>query len=366
MVTVDDGHGGTVNVTVLVIVTPVNDPAVIGGDAAGAVTEDAASPNLSDTGTLTISDTDAGEASFQTTGITSAPGTLGSLSITSAGVWTYTMPNASVQYLAAGETKTETFTVHAADGTAHNVVVVVTGVNDAAVIGGDAAGAVTEDTASPILSDTGTLTISDADTGEASFLTTGITSAPGTLGSLSITSAGVWTYTVPNASVQYLAAGETKTEAFTVHAADGTAHNVVVVVTGVKRRGRHRGDAAGAVTEDTASPILSDTGTLTISDADTGEASFLTTGITSAPGTLGSLSITSASVWTYTVPNASVQYLAAGETKTETFTVHAADGTAHNGWSSSPASTTRPLSAVTPQARSPKTPLRPPSATPER
>ena len=45
------------------------------------------------------------------------------------------MPNASVQYLAAGETKTETFTVHAADGTAHNVVVVVTGVNDAPVPG---------------------------------------------------------------------------------------------------------------------------------------------------------------------------------------------------------------------------------------
>ena len=148
-------------------------------------------------------------------------------------MWTYTVPNADVQYLKAGETKTETFTVKAADGTTHDVVVVITGVNDAAVIGGDAAGAVTEDTATPTLSDTGTLTISDADTGEASFQTTGITSAPGTLGSLSITSAGVWTYTVPNADVQYLNPGESKTETFTVRTTDGTTRDVVVVIHGV-------------------------------------------------------------------------------------------------------------------------------------
>ena len=233
-------------------------PAVISGDAAGAVTEDAASPNLSDTGTLTITDPDAGEASFQTTGITASVGALGSLSITSAGVWTYTMPNASVQYLAAGETKIETFTVKSADGTSHNVVVVITGVNDAAVIGGDAAGAVTEDAASPNLSDTGTLTISDTDHRSGLVPDHRHHRQRGCAGSLSITSAGVWTYTVPNASVQYLAAGETKTETFTVKSADGTSHNVVVVVTGVNDAAVIGGDAAGAVTEDAASPTLSD------------------------------------------------------------------------------------------------------------
>ncbi|MBT5791856.1 MAG: DUF4347 domain-containing protein, partial [Gammaproteobacteria bacterium] len=199
--TTNTSQSNTLDITV----TPVSDAAVIGGDNSGAVTEDAATPTLTDTGTLTITDADAGEASFQTTGITASSGALGSLSITSAGVWTYDVANADVQYLKDGETKTETFTVLATDGTSHTVTVTITGINDAAVIGGDNSGAVTEDAATPTLTDTGTLTITDADTGEvASFQTTGITASSGALGSLSITSAGVWTYDVANADVQYL------------------------------------------------------------------------------------------------------------------------------------------------------------------
>ena len=320
----------TSSTTLVVTITGTNDLPVIAGDAIGAVTEDAATPTLSDTGTLTISDADTGESVFQTTGITASPGALGSLAITSGGVWTYTVANAAVQYLKNGETKVETFTVLAADGTPHNVVVTITGTNDLPVIAGDAIGAVTEDAATPTLSDTGTLTISDADTGESVFQTTGITASPGALGSLAITSGGVWTYTVANAAVQYLKNGETKVETFTVLAADGTPHNVVVTITGTNDLPVIAGDAIGAVTEDAATPTLSDTGTLTISDADTGESVFQTTGITASPGALGSLAITSGGVWTYTVANAAVQYLKNGETKVETFTVLAADGTPHN------------------------------------
>ncbi|MEN3813142.1 VCBS domain-containing protein [Chromobacterium piscinae] len=64
-----------------------------------------------------------------------------------------------------GETRTEVFTVYSQDGTSHDITVVVTGVNDAAVITGNDAGA---------------------------------------------------------AKVQYLGQGETRTEVFTVYSQDGT------------------------------------------------------------------------------------------------------------------------------------------------
>ncbi len=62
-------------------------------------------------------------------------------------MWTYTAANnqAAIQALGAGDTLTDTFTVTSLDGTTHIVTVTITGVNDAAVIGGDAAGSVTED-----------------------------------------------------------------------------------------------------------------------------------------------------------------------------------------------------------------------------
>ncbi|WP_282340859.1 retention module-containing protein [Pseudomonas sp. PS02288] len=235
--TISDGHGGTDTATATITIIGTNDAPLIAGDDASAVVEDAANPVLTDAGTLTIADADAGQSVFQTTGITASNGALGSLSITAAGAWTYSVANADVQYLKAGEVKTETFTVRSADGTPHDIVVTITGTNDGATIAGDDRGAVTEDASNPTLTDSGTLAITDPDTGldgsgEASFQTTGITASNGALGSLSITSAGVWTYNVANADVQYLKAGEVKTETFTVLSADGTPHDIVVTVTG--------------------------------------------------------------------------------------------------------------------------------------
>ncbi|MGQ5525759.1 VCBS domain-containing protein, partial [Chitinimonas sp. PSY-7] len=58
---------------VAITVTGTDDVPVIAGKAIGAVTEDVAVGStglLTDSGTLTISDADTGQASFQTTGIT--------------------------------------------------------------------------------------------------------------------------------------------------------------------------------------------------------------------------------------------------------------------------------------------------------
>src|SRR5947207_3174747 len=93
---------------------------------------------------------------------TTEPGTVG---------WTYQVSNAATQYLAAGQTATEKFTVTISDGHSGGTVdqlvtVTITGTNDAPTItvaGTDADGAVTEDATTPSLSDTGTIAFNDVD-----------------------------------------------------------------------------------------------------------------------------------------------------------------------------------------------------------
>ncbi|AVH67137.1 beta strand repeat-containing protein [Nostoc sp. 'Peltigera membranacea cyanobiont' N6] len=229
----DNGKGGTSTATVNLTINGVNDVATITGTATKSVTEDTATPNLTATGSLTVSDADAGQNIFNTT-VTSATGNLGSLSITNAGAYSYSVANSAVQFLGAGQTKAETFTVKSVDGTAtQNIVVTINGVNDVATITGTATKSVTEDTATPNLTATGSLTVSDADAGQNIFNTT-VTSATGNLGSLSITNAGAYSYSVANSAVQFLGAGQTKAETFTVKSVDGTAsQNITVTINGV-------------------------------------------------------------------------------------------------------------------------------------
>jgi VCBS repeat-containing protein len=126
-VTVSDGHGGTVDSVVTINVTPVNDPAVIGGTATGSVQEDT---TLTSTGTLTITDVDGASERAFVAGTSN--GTYGSLSITTAGVWTYTLNNsaANVQALNTSDHKTETFTVTSVDGTQKTITIDVQGLDD--------------------------------------------------------------------------------------------------------------------------------------------------------------------------------------------------------------------------------------------
>ncbi|WP_208640337.1 VCBS domain-containing protein [Vibrio aquaticus] len=315
--------------TITVIITGVNDSAEIAGDDIGAVTEDESTPLLTDSGTLTISDSDTGEAEFKPTSVVASAGALGSLTIDESGNWDYVVANDSVQYLAEGETKVETFIVESLDGTEHTITVTITGVNDSAVIAGVDTGEVTEDDSNPLLTDSGTLTISDADTGEAEFKPSSVVASAGVLGSLTIDASGNWDYQVDNADVQYLGEGETKVETFTVESLDGTEHTITVTIIGVNDSAEIAGDDVGAVTEDDDTPLLTDSGILTISDADSGEAEFKPSSVVVSAGALGSLTIDAAGNWDYQVDNADVQYLGEGETKVETFTVESLDGTEH-------------------------------------
>ncbi len=89
---------------------------------------------ISTGGTLSVADSDAGQATFQ-----AQPGTngaYGTFTLAADGTWTYTANNsqAAIQQLGDGQTLTETFTVKAADGTTSSVTVTINGTNDAAVI----------------------------------------------------------------------------------------------------------------------------------------------------------------------------------------------------------------------------------------
>ncbi|WP_456304956.1 VCBS domain-containing protein, partial [Aeromonas dhakensis] len=133
--------------TVTITITGVNDAAVVAGDDLGAVTEDlnVVGGKLSDSGVLTISDADQGQAKFLAGNGTPSAGALGSLSITEGGTWSYNVDNSKVQYLGQGETRIETFTVKSVDGTSHTVSVTITGTNDAPNLSIDKGAVVSEE-----------------------------------------------------------------------------------------------------------------------------------------------------------------------------------------------------------------------------
>ncbi|MEZ8178208.1 VCBS domain-containing protein [Vibrio sp. 1F292] len=308
-----DGTPSTIKITI----NGTNDKAVISGTSAGAVTEES---QLQTSGSLTVTDVDAGQAHFSNTDIA---GTLGTLHLTNSGTWTYDLDNTNptVQALGKGTTATDTITVHSADGTPHQITITVNGTNDKAIFGGTNSGAVTEESQ---LQTSGTLTVTDVDTGEAHFSNTDIV---GNMGTLHLTDSGSWTYALDNTNpnVQALGKGATATDTITVHSADGTPHQVTITVNGTNDTAVIGGTSAGAVTEETQ---LQTTGTLTITDTDSGEAHFANTDI---QGTLGTLHLTDNGAWTYDLDNTNpaVQALGNGATATDTITVHSVDGTPH-------------------------------------
>ena len=113
---------------IVITINGVNDAAQISGDDSGSVTEDAAS-TLTTSGALSITDTDADEASFTAETVT---GTYGSLTIDADGNWSYSADNSQsdIDSLGNGDTLTDTLQVRSVDGTTHDVVITINGTND--------------------------------------------------------------------------------------------------------------------------------------------------------------------------------------------------------------------------------------------
>ncbi|MEY4748029.1 MAG: hypothetical protein RIQ60_243 [Pseudomonadota bacterium] len=311
---VSDGNGGIAVATVTITVTPVADAATFGGSDTATAVEDSGS--YVKTGTLTVSDVD-GATSI--TPITNRAGTYGSFSINSAGAWTYTASNAALQPLSTAGEATDSFTVAAADGTTHTIVITFDGVNDPSTIAGTDTASVTEDSNDYVKS--GSLTVTDPD-GVTTIAP--ITAQTGTYGSFSIDANGAWTYTADNALLQSLAGGAQATDSFTVTASDGTTHVVTVTLNGVDDLSTIAGTDTASVTEDSNDYVKS--GSLTVTDPD---GATTIAPITAQQGTYGSFSIDANGAWTFTADNALLQGLAGGAQATDSFTVTASDGTTH-------------------------------------
>ncbi|BBO07505.1 MULTISPECIES: VCBS domain-containing protein [Bradyrhizobium] len=339
--------GGTPQV-VTITIHGTSDAAIISGATTGDVIEagDVANANPGTptaTGTLTDADVDTTANAFTAVGspTVSAAG-YGTFTMTAAGVWTYTLDNANgaVQGLNTGETLTDTFTVTTLDGTAQVVTITIHGANDAAVVSGTTTASVTEaggvanaTPGSP--STTGTLFASDVDNPSNTFSAVSSPKASTNgYGTFTITAAGVWTYTLDNASgaVQALNVGGTLTDSFTVNALDGTPQVVTITIQGSNDAALISGTTTGSVTEaGTFSPgIPVTTGTLTDTDVDNAPNTFTAVSSPAASdGGYGTFTMTAAGVWTYTLDNNNtvVQALEAGETLTDTFSITAIDGT---------------------------------------
>ena len=309
---------------IVVTINGTNDAAVISGTTTGSLNEEDAS-TLNATGTLTVTDTDSGEASFTAATVT---GSYGSLTINTSGSWSYEADNSqtAIQSLGSGDTLTETLSIQSADGTTQNIVITINSANDAAVISGTSTGAVTEEGAST-LNATGTLTITDTDAGESLFTAATVT---GSYGSLTIDASGSWSYEADNSqsAIQSLGSGDTLTETLTIQSADGTTQNIVITINGINDAAVISGTTTGSLNEEDAS-TLNATGTLMVTDTDSGEANFTAATVT---GSYGSLTINASGSWSYEADNSqsAIQSLGSGDTLTETLSIQSVDGTTQN------------------------------------
>ena len=258
---VADRHGGITHTGANTTLAAVNDAAVFSGVDTGSVTEDHNvhasvqgnySYKLETSGTLTATDTDTGESGFDfRTLITAsthpewAPYQSklgGQLEIDQHGNWNYYIDNRKpeVQGLGAGETLTDTVTIHSKDGTPYVITVTIQGTNDAPILG-----------VNQTSSTTGTLTETDVDVTDSH--TFSVVSSAGQFGSLSVDpTTGDYVYT-PNTSIAGMS----------YNSATNTYHGVDVFE--VKVSDGHTEDSK-FITFDTSGHVtMSPTGSLTTS-----------------------------------------------------------------------------------------------------
>ena len=231
--------------------------------------------------------------------------------------WTFTVNDGAIDYLAAGQTLLQTYTIAVANGAGSSalqtVTVTLTGTNDAAVLS-SAVSDLTETDA--VLTTSGTLTISDVDSA-ATFVAQ--TDVSGTYGTFAIDTAGAWTYTASSAHDDF-AVDTTYTDTFIVSSADGTYTSVTVNIFGTNDTAVLSSAYEYLVETDT---VLTTSGTLTITDVDSA-ATFVAQ--TNTAGTYGAFTIGTNGAWSYVASSAHNEFVA-GTTYTDTFTVSSADGT---------------------------------------
>jgi VCBS repeat-containing protein len=345
-ITVSDGTLSA-NQPFTIAINGTNDAAVISGATNGTAIEAGGGANtaqgaLSATGTLASTDVDDAPNAFTAVDApTESAHGFGTFTMTTAGVWTYTVNNANsaVQALNVGDQLTDSFTVTTVDGTPQVVTVTINGANDAAVISGTTTGSVTEDGGARCdpPTATGTLTATDVDNAPGFTAVNCPTASDAHYGTFTMTADGVWIYTLDdgNCAVQALNVGETLTDTFKVTSLDGTAQLVTVTINGTNDDaiicGTREGsviEAGGAANSISCKPTA--TGTLTDTDVDNTPNTFTAIDTpTASTGGYGTFTMTADGLWTYTLDNTNckVQALNVCDKLTDCFTVTTIDGT---------------------------------------
>ena len=266
-------------------------------------------------------------------------GTYGDLALAANGSYSYTLNNAAlnVQSLRAGQQVSDVFAYSATDGLASatsNLVVTVTGTNDAPIAFADTASVKEDQT----LSATGNVLTNDTDVDVGDSLkvlasATGL--RHGTFGDLTLNADGSYSYALNNSAtkVQALGRNATVTDTFTYTVTDDSSTPLQASSTlSVRISGTNDGPTAVA---DTAS-VSEDGSTVATgnvlsndSDVDVGDTLSVASPAT-LHGTYGELALAANGSYSYTLNNAAltVQSLRAGQQVTDSFAYSATDGLA--------------------------------------
>jgi len=365
--TVKDLAGETSTAVVTMTIQGMNDAVQIRSesDVEGSVTEFVGSSDgdpLSDSGQLYFTDVDLTD-SHVISAISPSAKALGELvafittdttGTRETGVvsWYYQISPEAIEYLSKSEQKIETFTVSIDDeqgGVVDKTIsITITGTNDRPVISAsDVVSEVHELHSLPFgtLATTGGLNFSDVDLRDKH--TVSVQASKSSLGTLTaVVSAdttktgegGVisWTYNVNAADIDYLAENESRKESFFVTLDDGAGGKTVEVVD-VFIIGSNdsptlfSGDINSSITELTLPyGSIEDNGIIFFNDVDVSDKHAVSISAeNNAVGVLSASVLESNGNGTvslnYSVSAADVEYLASGETKTETFVLTLTD-----------------------------------------
>ena len=392
-VEIDDNHGGITSHDVVVTINGSNDAPEIATIAQQGLTEQTDDSALTTTIPVSFTDLDLSDVGHSAkitgavaSGVTAGlaldetalialvtPGAVSKAAGSSAGSLNLSFSAASTafDYLAKGEVVTLTYTVAIDDGdggvTPKTFVVTVTGTDDAPVISTIAQQNLTEQTDTAPLLATIPVTFTDVDltdVGHTAAITgvvaSGVTAGlaldaaaltalltPGAVTKNSGSSSGSvdLSFAAASTAFDYLAKGEVLTLTYTIAIDDGdggvTPKTFVISITGTNDDPVvASADVTGAVTEQvTPAGNLTDTGTIALADVDLTDTHVVSPTITASAGALGTITATVSPdtvngtggviKWSYSVPDANVEYLAKGETKVEHFTITIDDG--HGG-----------------------------------
>lgn len=321
------------------------------------VSVDSQNLQLTDTGSIAFTDIDL--ADVHSVGVAAqGPDYLGALTAvvsndtTGGGAgeidWTFSVANAAVQFLGVGETLTQTYSVTVNDGqggtASRDVTVTIVGENDAPVITtAFSAGTAVEDAGNGA---TGVISFDDVDLIDSH----SVTSTADGIGYRGVFSAVInddatgagagevtWTFAASEAELQFLAAGQTLLQRYTITLSDGNggttqqlvnitivgSNDAPVISGGVSNGGVvEDGVTTAAGSVDFGDVDLRDSHTAVSSADGAGYIGTFTAVLTDDGANDGAGSVS----WNFAVDNAAIQHMGAGEVLTQTYTITVSDG----------------------------------------